>query len=290
MESGINLSAKITAPNGLRSIWNSFLDTVFPPKCLVCRRLFQPAFASPESGQTAHTVTEIRDLLPQAHRLLNVLCCWDCVNALMAISEPLCACCGKMFKQPQADNHLCGDCIIQPKKFRIARAAMVCDQQSMAVIHRFKYAGKTQLAMPFGALMLNAYLRYWHPEAIDLILPVPLHNQKFRSRGFNQSYLMIDSWKAICSVKPVAAFNKRLRTDVLIRSKATVSQTGLGRRQRLKNIKGAFSVRLREAVNGRKVLVVDDVYTTGATVDECARSLLKAGAALVDVLTLARAI
>ncbi len=290
MESGINLSAKISASHGLRSIWNSFLDTIFPPKCLVCRRLFQPAFASSEIGQTAYTVTEIRDLLPQAHRLLNALCCWNCMNALVAISEPLCTSCGMMFKQPQTGNHLCGDCIMQPKKFRIARAAMVYDQQATAVIHRFKYAGKTQLAKPFGVLMLNAYMRYWHPEAIDLILPVPLHNQKFRSRGFNQAYLMIDSWNAICSVKPVADFNKRLRTDVLIRSKATVSQTGLGRRQRLKNIKGAFSVRLREAVNGRKILVVDDVYTTGATVNECARSLLNAGAALVDVLTLARAI
>ena len=209
---------------------------------------------------------------------------------MTAISEPLCPCCGMIFKEPYNDNHLCGDCILQPKKFRMARAAMVYDQQSMAIIHRFKYAGKTQLAKPFGVLLLNTYLRYWQPEAIDLILPVPLHNQKFRHRGFNQSYLMVDCWKTIPALNPFRASQPRLRTDVLSRSKATASQTGLDRQQRLKNIKGAISVRMPDTVYARKILVVDDVYTTGATVDECARSLLAAGAAQVDVLTLARAI
>ena len=77
---------------------------------------------------------------------------------------------------------------------------------------------------------------------------------------------------------------------MLSRSKATAPQTGLGRKQRLKNVKGAFKVRLPETVHARKILVIDDVYTTGATVDECARSLLRAGATQVDVLTLARAV
>jgi ComF family protein len=101
---------------------------------------------------------------------------------------------------------------------------------------------------------------------------------------------MVDCWKTIPALNPFRASQPQLRTDVLNRSKATASQTGLGRRQRLKNIKGAFSVRLPDAVHARKILVVDDVYTTGATVDECARSLLAAGAAQVDVLTLARAV
>ena len=167
---------------------------------------------------------------------------------------------------------------------------MVYDQQAMAIIHRFKYAGKTQLARPFGGLLLNTFLRYWQDEAIDLILPVPLHRQKFRQRGFNQSYLMVDCWKTIAALNPLIAAHKHPRSDVLSRNKATASQTGLGRQQRLKNVKGAFRVRLPETVHARKVLVVDDVYTTGATVNECARSLLEAGAAQVDVLTLARAI
>ena len=275
---------------GLKSIWHTLLDTIFPPKCLVCRRLFRPASAHPAIDRVTHTVAEFKDLLPQAHRWLSALCCQECVKALTAISEPLCTCCGMMFRRPRNDNHLCGDCIMQPKKFRMARAAMVYDQQSMAIIQRFKYAGKTQLARPFGVLLLNTYLRYWQRETIDLILPVPLHGQKFRYRGFNQSYLMVDCWKTITDLNPFRATHTRLKTDVLSRSKATASQTGLGRQQRLKNVKGAFSVRLPDTVQARKILVVDDVYTTGATVDECARSLLAAGAAQVDVLTLARAV
>ena len=285
-----NTSVKNAIPVWLRSIWHTLLITIFPPKCLVCRRLFQPASASTATDGTNPTITEIKDLLFQAHQWLSALCCQECVNVLTAISEPLCTCCGVMFKQLLDDNHLCGDCIRQPKKFRKARAAMVYDQQSMAIIHRFKYAGKTQLSRPFGILLLNSFVRYWQGEAIDLILPVPLHSQKFRYRGFNQSYLMVDYWKTIPALNPLTATRTHLRTDVLSRSKATAPQTGLGRQQRLQNVKGAFSVRLPKAVYARHVLVIDDVYTTGATVDECARSLLEAGAAQVDVLTLARAI
>ncbi len=286
----INRRPKIAARHWLRSLGNIFGDAVFPPKCLVCHRLFRPAKRRPEINPAEATVTETSDSSVESHRLLATLCCWDCVNALVAISEPFCTCCGMMFKPPHEGNHLCGDCIMQPKKFRMARAALVYDRQLMAIIHRFKYAGKNQLARPLGGLMLSAYLRYWHAEAVDLILPVPLHSQKLRRRGFNQSYLLMNSWKAISSAIPRRLFNRPVKTDVLIRSKATVPQTDLGRRQRLKNIKGAFSVRLPEEINGKKVLLVDDVYTTGATVNECARSLLKAGASLVDALTLARAI
>ena len=285
-----NTSAVNAVAVTLRSIWHTLLDTIFPPKCLVCRRLFRPPSASPAIDHVTQTVTEIRDLLPQAYRWLSDLCCPECAKALTAISQPLCTCCGMMFKQPQNDNHLCGDCIMQPKNFRMARAAMVYDQQSISIIHRFKYAGKTQLAKPFGALLLNTYLRYWQHEAIDLIIPVPLHNQKFRHRGFNQAFLMVDGWKTISALNPMALAGVRLKTDVLCRSKVTAPQTGLGRKQRLKNVKGAFRVQLPEAVHARKILIVDDVFTTGATVDECARSLLTAGAAQVDVLTLARAV
>jgi ComF family protein len=172
----------------------------------------------------------------------------------------------------------------------MARAAMACDQQLMAVIHRFKYAAKTQLAMPLGGLMLSAFLQQWESEIVDLVLPVPLHSQKFRSRGFNQSYLLIHSWKAVANAMHIPLPDIPIHTDVLIRTKVTVPQTGLGRRQRLKNVKGVFSLRFPEKVYGKKLLVVDDVYTTGATVNECARTLLEFGAERVGVLTLARAI
>ena len=101
---------------------------------------------------------------------------------------------------------------------------------------------------------------------------------------------MILGWKAVANALHIALSDIPIHTDVLIRSKATVHQNGLGRRQRLKNVKGVFSLRFPEKIYGKKLLVVDDVYTTGATVNECARLLLKFGALQVDVLTLARAI
>jgi ComF family protein len=117
-----------------------------------------------------------------------------------------------------------------------------------------------------------------------------LHPQKICRRGFNQSYLLIQGWKAVAKAMHIALPDIPILMEVLTRSKATVSQTGLGRRQRLKNVKGVFSLRFPEKIYGKKVLLIDDVYTTGETVNECARILLKFGAVRVDVLTLARAV
>jgi ComF family protein len=269
---------------------NIFLDAVFPPKCIVCNRLFKPTTKELGIGQLPNDATEITDLFAESYRLLTFFCCSDCVTAFAAISSPMCTCCGIPFKSRQDEDHLCGDCISSPKKFRMARAAMAYDQQLMAVIHRFKYAAKTQLARPLGGLMLSVFMRQWDGGKVDLILPVPLHPQKIRSRGFNQSYLLIRGWKAVAKAMHIALSDIPIPTDVITRSKATVPQTGLGRRQRLKNVKGVFSLRFPEKIYGKKVLLVDDVYTTGATVNECARLLLKFGAVQVDVLTLARAV
>ncbi len=282
-----NSSAKTAAPHWLTSIKNIFLDAIFPPKCLMCGHLFQSAATDPVSESA---ISQQRDVLFYAQRWLTELCCQSCLNAVAAISEPFCKHCGMMFNQPQADNAFCSDCMMQPHKFRMARAAIAYDAQSMVMIQRFKYTGKTQLAGPFGALLLYTFLRYWHPESIDLILPVPLHHQKFRRRGFNQAHLMLDQWQKMSTVKISADLCKRLRTDVLLRNKKTVPQTGLGRSERKENIEGAFSVQRSEIIAGKTVLLVDDVYTTGATVNECARLLLQSGAENVDVLTLARAV
>ena len=282
--------AKSGTSNWPVSLLNIFLDAIFPPKCLICSRLFKVSTERYGIEQLANTVTEITDPFAESYRLLTSFCCPDCMSAFAAISSPKCTCCGIPFKSRAGQDHLCGDCITRPKKFRMARAALAFDQQLMAVIHRFKYAAKTQLARPLGGLMLSIFMRQWEGEKVDLILPVPLHFQKFRSRGFNQSYLLIHSWKAIANKMHVALSDIPIHKDVLIRSKATVPQTGLGRRQRFKNVKGVFSLRFPEKIYGKNLLVVDDVYTTGATVNECARILLKFGAERVDALTLARAI
>ena len=273
--------------NWAKPVLKIILDAVFPAKCLVCRGFFNLS-ASRGSVQPTRKASKIMDTSTGFYQLLSAFCCPDCLKDFVAISSPICECCGMMFKGREDDDHLCGDCLTQPKAFRRARAAMVYDHQLMTVIQRFKYAGKTQLARPLGLLILGAYLRHWQNEKVDLILPIPLHPQKMRSRGFNQSYLLIDSWKSV-SKPMVDELNAiPIKTDVLVRNKATLPQTGLGRQQRLHNIKGAFEVRIPEKVSGKNVLLVDDVYTTGATVNECARMLLEAGAQIVDVLTVAR--
>lgn len=285
----VNRVLKYAAHDWARPLFKIVLDTVFPAKCLVCSRLFEPAGMASGMGRSTNAATEMTDTLAESHRLLASFCCPDCVSSFAAISSPLCSCCGIMFKSRQGQDHLCGDCITQPKEFRIARAAVAYDQQLMAVMHRFKYAGKIQLAGPLGVLMRDAFMRYWDRSNVDLILPVPLHAIKFRKRGFNQSYLLIRRWKSKSTPLAGDVLDIPVNTDVLVRSKATVSQTGLGRQQRLNNIKGAFRVEIPAKVIDKKVLLVDDVYTTGATVNECARVLLKAGAERVDVLTVARA-
>ena len=153
----------------------------------------------------------------------------------------------------------------------------------MALVHRLKYDGKIQLKGPLGILLLSAYFRYWKRDDIDLIIPVPLHVKRFRKRGFNQSYLLVREWAKMKFLTPPVA------RDVLVRKRWTDSQTGLGRKHRIANIKDAFSISDPSKIIGRKILLVDDVYTTGATVNESSKVLRGAGAEQVDVLTLARA-
>jgi len=122
-----------------------------------------------------------------------------------------------------------------------------------------------------------------------LIIPVPLHPRKLRRRGFNQSYLLVAKWPRYFSGEN-GGRRIEIKADLLRRVRWTAPQTGLGRRERQNNIKGAFSLPNGVPVENCSILLVDDVYTTGATVTECARVLLTGGADRVDVLTLARAI
>jgi len=164
----------------------------------------------------------------------------------------------------------------------MARAAFAYHGSLREVVHCFKYRGKTQLFRPLGRLMQTAFLRFWQGRPVDLVLPVPLHRSRLRERGFNQALLLARGWRQGDGppLPPVDG-------GVLVRMRATASQAGLDRKGRCANIAGAFAVRSPERVEGRRLLVVDDVLTTGATVEECARALKASGAAAVDVLTLA---
>ncbi len=145
-------------------------------------------------------------------------------------------------------------------------------------IHALKYEGVTKLAEPLGMLLAQTYLRY-NLDA-DMFLSVPLHNERYKQRGYNHAHLLAQVCATMLEVP--------LREDILVRSRATSAQVGLSAYERHQNVTGAFSyVATTESLYNRNIIIIDDVCTTGATLDACAATLLRAGAASVGGLVLA---
>ena len=293
-------------------IAKAFKQALFPTRCLVCRSFFH-------SGQ--HNICDLKPgamdadrlnisqefiekpVLTSAHgnycsdnipkifeKLMAPFLCPSCTSGFFPVESPKCSRCGMVFKSRQGEDHLCGECLDSPKRFQIARSAGIYKYTLMAVIHCFKYKGKTQLARPLGTLLFTAFINLWDKMSIDLIVPVPLHVKKLRMRGFNPSFLLVKEWVGIAKFLNVGLPDIPININVLARRRWTEPQTGLGREERLANIKNAFNISDGSKITGKRILLVDDVYTTGATVNECAKVLLKGGAGHVDVLTLARAV
>jgi len=278
----------------LPQIFNSVKEALFPARCLACGLFFQAARNPAEEDRTglffkdASTLRGSKEAIFKS--VLASYVCPACCNNFRPLGSPLCSQCGMMFQSRAGDDHLCGDCLEKPRRFRKARAFGVYDQTLMESIHRFKYKGKVQLARPLGTLLLADLLIYWNDDPPDLAAPVPLHTRRFRERGFNQAFLLIRDWPRLAAALPLQLPDVAIDRELLLRNRRTDSQTGLGRSARRQNINKAFGVRDENRVYRKKILLVDDVYTTGATADECAGTLLNAGAEWVDVLTLARAL
>jgi ComF family protein len=272
----------------VKKFYKILIETIFPPKCLVCGSFIK----SPEGDNNG--LSEGADLSLtvqiQVERLLSECLCRNCIGGLKAVESPLCSCCGLPFESRHGLDHCCGDCSASPKKFRIARAPLVYEQVFTEVIHCYKYKGKIQLASPLAELLLMAFRLFWDKDSIDVVVPVPLHLKRLRKRGFNQAYQLIRNWQTIAGQVPFDLSDLQIEPDVLVRTVPTAPQTGLGRRQRAANIKNAFELVDEAKIIDKRILLVDDVYTTGATADECARLLVRHGAAHVDVLSLARAV
>jgi len=149
-------------------------------------------------------------------------------------------------------------------------------------IHLFKYGKRQELGRHLGDLMFDHFPEEWDPSGIDLLLPIPLHPRRCRERGFNQSLLL-----AKFLARPL-----QLRVDAraLLRSRSTLPQSDLPLGKKFENLKGAFEVRKPEEVEGKNIVLVDDIYTSGATAQEASKALLKAGAEKVFVYTLARSV
>lgn len=228
------------------------LDAVLPPQCLGC----------------AAPVAEPGALCPT---------CWE---AISFVDHPLCSCCGLPFDIDPGPQALCGGCLREPPSFRRARAVFRYDDHGKHLILRFKHGDRLDMAPTFGRWLARAGAELLADA--DVVVPVPLHWTRLFSRRYNQAALLA---LAVAKQGQVPAI-----PDALRRRRRTPSQGTLGRTQRQRNVRKAFAVHDERLVAGRSVLLVDDVLTTGATVGECTRVLLSAGATAVDVLTLARVV
>jgi ComF family protein len=263
-----------------------FKEVLFPSKCLGCGSFFHPS-ADPAQRENPSAVAYEMETVT-FEKVMAPFLCSSCICKFLPVESPLCPVCGFVFESREGSDHVCGNCIKQSRHFGKARALGLYDKTLMEVIHSFKYKEKLQLARPLEELLFSVFVKHWNIDDFDLVVPVPLHLKRFRSRGFNQSYLIVKDWPEIAGkLRPV---NFEIGNGALSRTAWTQPQTGLGRKERMENIKGAFSVGDESKVAGKRVLLVDDVYTTGATVDECAGAILEGGAASVEVLTLARAV
>ena len=224
-------------------------------------------------------------------KISRVPVCEQCLDQVRPISKTVCELCGEVLPGPyalaNADGVLrCGLCRRLEPEFERAAAYGSYESGLRELIHLLKYEGMRPVANLLGR-MLGEVITNVSPafegESL-LVVPVPLHSTKSRQRGFNQAELIVRA----ALKHPPAGHSFEVAADVLQRWRYTETQTGLTRHQRQENIRGAFKVMNPEKILGREVLLVDDVFTTGITVSECARMLRRAGAVRVVVATVAR--
>ena len=211
--------------------------------------------------------------------------CWQ---RMRLISHPLCTVCGRSFFDAAGEDHLCGACLTRRPHFLQARA-WACypggDDENhplREVVQRFKYGRKVSLGKPLGRLMASGCSQFFPGTSFDLVIPVPLHPKRLRWRGFNQAVILAREVGRL--------WDLRVDPFILSRPRETPPQTQLPEDERRRNVRAAFVVNPRKSIQGKRLLLVDDVYTSGATVNECSRTLLRAGAKEVQVLTLARTV
>jgi ComF family protein len=232
---------------------NAFSNLLFPKSCLACSIKL---IGNPE-----------------------ILLCDPCLEKIQLIKEPFCSRCGKPFLSAAGENHLCSVCLKTKWHFSKAQAIFVYKEPVTKVIHSFKYHRSTSCLATFYALKSSlAHLK--EDTGVDLVIPVPLHKKRLRHRGFNQAQVL-----ASCLFPKQ---KHKINPHILIRTTDTPLQTNLSGKARRRNLKKAFSVKNPAVVKGKKIMLVDDVFTTGTTLNECARTLRKAGAKDVQALTLAR--
>ena len=239
-------------PQMLRKLAGISLDLALPPLCPACK--------DPVGAQAA--------------------LCAACWSKLAFIAPPYCERLGTPFAYDPGPGVLSMQAIADPPAYRRARAAVRYDEVSRILIHGLKYSDRLDLAPMLGRWMLRAGQALLDDS--DALVPVPLHWRRLWARRFNQSAALA---KIVSEASGMPVLG-----DVLKRVKPTLQQVGLTASERALNVQGAFAVADRSRVAGRRLILIDDVLTSGATIDACARALNRAGAAAVDVLVFARVV
>ncbi|WP_417516804.1 ComF family protein [Minwuia sp.] len=208
--------------------------------------------------------------------------CGSCFGDSVFIADPMCVSCGRPFEFEAEAGRVCGLCVAVPPSFDHCRAAVHYDEPLRSALLKFKHGDRTDMADGLANLLIRAGRDFL--GSADLVAPVPLHPRRLWHRRYNQSGLMS---AAVARRDALASI-----PDLLIRKRQTRTQGGLSATARRRNVRGAFALndRYRTAIAERHVVLVDDVYTTGATVEACARVLKLAGAATVSVLVIARVV
>jgi ComF family protein len=235
--------------------FRALLDLLFPPLCHICKAFI------PEAG--------------------DLFICAPCLEKITFLVTPLCSVCGTPFGTENGLDHICGACLRNPTA-PVCRSATYFDGSVQELIHRFKYGHRVHLSQPLGLLTARALGPFCAQSAPELVVPVPLHRKRLRQRGYNQSQLiggvLSKQWKV-----PLEVGNLR-------RVRWAEPQTSLHAEDRRVNVRDAFAVRDPRRTEGKRVLLVDDVLTTGSTMRACAEALRQAGAAEVFAVTVARSL
>jgi len=238
---------------------DAVLNLVYPDNCIIC--------AAPVSRQRDCGVCEP---------------CWTKVCAL-EIQPPFCPSCGIPFQALDRDvSHLCGSCILETPIYSGARSFGFYAAELSSLIWHFKFHGKRNLDGLLAHLLFRTFCDTWAWNDFDLMVPVPLHSKRKRERGYNQATLLARCLSPIIGIPHCES--------LLCRVRATCSQVGLTDHERLQNLQRAFQCTSSERAAGQRILLIDDVMTTGATVSSAGETLLNGGASRVSVLTVARAL
>lgn len=230
-----------------------FINFILPNRCLLC-------------GKVIHTKDSI---------------CADCFEKITFITKPYCQHCGRPLVAPieQSKDLLCVDCLTHKDPFHLCRAAIKYDEFSKKLLLDFKFSDHVENRKIFAKWLYLAGKDIFAVGA-DIIIPVPLHYTRLFVRKYNQSAILAKEISALTGIKAEYRILRKIRH--------TRPQAKCNGEERKRNVKNAFGIKYPEKIKGKRVILIDDIYTTGSTMKECAKTLLKAGAQSVDVLTVAK--